>query len=331
MQLGSLQLGSMQPGHAGALSAAHVEDISLAVQFLRTKAAAWSLDPERMCLYGRSAGSTLAAWVALADDLASISDGVGHGGLPTRVRAVVDTAGFTDFTYTNAYTSPNKPYFGYFESCPASHPSPTTSLLEEASPVWQAVQAPQVVANQKLAVRAWYRGPIGGDLHDPHHGVVLHDALTGPVGNPNVFLDWNFGPRVPTGLDPAISLADWMELQFLHLPFGQGRAGTLATPPALALMARGSSETLLVGNAPPNRGVTLFAGAAPATAPAPSGSWLVGESPLSVGATDAAGELLFDLNVEGALASGPLFLQARVEDPAADGGFAWSFPILVGS
>ena len=47
-----------------------MEDARRALQFVRSKAAAWHLDPTRVCTAGNSAGGTMALWLALHDDLA---------------------------------------------------------------------------------------------------------------------------------------------------------------------------------------------------------------------------------------------------------------------
>jgi len=50
---------------------APVHDAARAVQFLRTKAAEWHLDPARFGAYGISAGATTSLWLAYHDDLAT--------------------------------------------------------------------------------------------------------------------------------------------------------------------------------------------------------------------------------------------------------------------
>lgn len=49
---------------------APMQDGARAVQFVRTQAAAWGLDPARIAVSGTSAGATLALWIALHEDLA---------------------------------------------------------------------------------------------------------------------------------------------------------------------------------------------------------------------------------------------------------------------
>jgi acetyl esterase/lipase len=47
-----------------------IGDATRALQFVRTKATAWNIDPTRVCVAGRSAGGCMALWLAFHDDLA---------------------------------------------------------------------------------------------------------------------------------------------------------------------------------------------------------------------------------------------------------------------
>ena len=49
---------------------APMTDVVRAVQFIRSKAREWNLDPDQIAAPGGSAGAHLAAWVGLHDDLA---------------------------------------------------------------------------------------------------------------------------------------------------------------------------------------------------------------------------------------------------------------------
>lgn len=53
---------------------AQMHDGARAVQFVRSMAKAWNIDPDRVAVSGTSAGATLALWIALHDDLA-VPDG----------------------------------------------------------------------------------------------------------------------------------------------------------------------------------------------------------------------------------------------------------------
>lgn len=56
-----------------AIIPAPLHDAARAVQFLRSKAAEWRLDPARIAAYGISAGGCSALWLACHDDLADAS------------------------------------------------------------------------------------------------------------------------------------------------------------------------------------------------------------------------------------------------------------------
>ncbi len=64
---------------------APMHDGARAVQFVRSMATAWNLDPARIALSGSSAGATLALWITLHDDLAVPTSNDPVARLSTRV------------------------------------------------------------------------------------------------------------------------------------------------------------------------------------------------------------------------------------------------------
>jgi arylformamidase len=68
---------------------APVHDAAGAVQFLRSKAGEWKLDPQRFGAYGISAGGTTSLWLAYHDDLADPRSTDPIAKLSTRLRVVV--------------------------------------------------------------------------------------------------------------------------------------------------------------------------------------------------------------------------------------------------
>ncbi|MEZ5980456.1 MAG: alpha/beta hydrolase [Planctomycetota bacterium] len=304
-----------------------VADLSLALQFLRMNAANYNIDPDKIVLYGKSAGGALASWVGLADDRQALAPGVGHGtAYSTRVRAVLNGGGPTDWTYANplpGYGKVFNDYFGVFPGCPLSSP-PTQADLKYASPVFQAIQSPQVEANQYVAFRNKFFGPVAGNLHDPYYGIVLDRVLTGiNVSNVNEFLDWDLGPISPLGMDPAISNTDWFELAFAAEPYGSGTAGTYKRGPAMALVDFGPDDSILVGNCKPNTSVTLWGSLSPLAAVAPSGAWIAAPIPLATEISDGNGDAVFDLDFRPYKGTGiQVYFQASTADPLAPNGFA---------
>lgn len=72
---------------------APMHDGARAVQFVRTMAAAWNIDPARIAVSGSSAGATLALWIALHDDLADAGSGDPVARQSTRVRCATPHSG----------------------------------------------------------------------------------------------------------------------------------------------------------------------------------------------------------------------------------------------
>jgi acetyl esterase len=64
---------------------AQMHDGARAVQFVRSMAKTWNIDPARIAVSGSSAGATLALWIALHDDLAKLGSDDAVARLSTRV------------------------------------------------------------------------------------------------------------------------------------------------------------------------------------------------------------------------------------------------------
>jgi acetyl esterase/lipase len=81
---------------------ANVEDVKTAVRWLKANAAANAIDPDRICLWGTSAGGHLAAVAALAP--AGTFEGAGNLNQSSTVRCVLDAYGPTQFDRMDAQT-----------------------------------------------------------------------------------------------------------------------------------------------------------------------------------------------------------------------------------
>ena len=73
------------------------EDIARVVQFIRSKAKEWNLDPTRIASCGSSAGGHLSSWIGYHDDLADPESDDPIKRRSTRITAVVNISGPVDF------------------------------------------------------------------------------------------------------------------------------------------------------------------------------------------------------------------------------------------
>ena len=89
-----------------AVFPAQIEDCKAAVRWLRANAAEYSLDPAHFAAWGSSAGGHLAAMLGTTGDVKEFEVGE-NPGVPSRVQAVVDYFGPTDFLQMDAHRTPN--------------------------------------------------------------------------------------------------------------------------------------------------------------------------------------------------------------------------------
>lgn len=89
-----------------ALFPAQIQDCKAAVRWLRAHAAEYRLDPRHFAALGSSAGGHLAAMVGTTGDTTEFDTGPNLD-QPSRVQAVVDYFGPTDFLQMDAHRLPN--------------------------------------------------------------------------------------------------------------------------------------------------------------------------------------------------------------------------------
>jgi acetyl esterase/lipase len=89
-----------------ALFPAQIEDCKAAVRWLRAHAGTYGLDPNHFAAWGSSAGGHLAALLGTTGDTKEF-DGGDHLDQPSRVQAVVDYFGPTDFLQMDAHRPPD--------------------------------------------------------------------------------------------------------------------------------------------------------------------------------------------------------------------------------
>lgn len=81
---------------------AQIEDCKLAVRWLRANAAKYHVDPEKIGVWGSSAGGHLAVCLGTMGDQSQFEGKGGYGGVSSKVQAVVDFCGPVDFTQGSA-------------------------------------------------------------------------------------------------------------------------------------------------------------------------------------------------------------------------------------
>lgn len=86
-----------------ALFPAQIQDVKAAVRWLRANAQQYRLGPERFAAWGQSAGGNLAALLGTSGDVVAFEDAaLGNAAVSSRVQAVVDQFGPTDFLQMDA-------------------------------------------------------------------------------------------------------------------------------------------------------------------------------------------------------------------------------------
>jgi acetyl esterase/lipase len=127
-----------------------VHDIRAAVQFTRSRAQDFRVDPDRIALWGNSAGAHLAALVALAGDSELFKGGYPqdpYAAVSTKVKALIGTYGIYDLLPQWRQSQIGNPGDNLVESMLGAPPTRDRRIYFDASPISHAI-----VANNKTAV-----------------------------------------------------------------------------------------------------------------------------------------------------------------------------------
>lgn len=161
-----------------------MHDSARAIQFLRSKAADWNIDPARIAVGGGSAGSGISQWLAFHDDLADpkSSDPVEH--FSTRVRCALalsmqstyDPRVIKDIIPGDAFDdSALKPFYGLpndWNWKTAEIDDELDALIKDASPITHltADDSPVFIFHAE-------RTRTDGNIHHPNFGTHLETAM----------------------------------------------------------------------------------------------------------------------------------------------------------
>jgi acetyl esterase/lipase len=98
-----------------ALYPAGVHDLKGAIRWMRSNAATYGIDRNKIAVYGCSAGGELAAFLGATGDMKRFEGEAGYADMSSRVQAVIDVDGVLDFTdpaESAKDEDPNKPSAG---------------------------------------------------------------------------------------------------------------------------------------------------------------------------------------------------------------------------
>jgi acetyl esterase len=190
-----------------------VLDGSRAVQFVRTKAKEWNIDPAQIALSGSSAGGLMALWIALHDDLADPASDDPVAQESTRVTCVVPyiTACSIEPDYVRQHFGVTDfgailPLFGVRTAEELSRPG-KAALIHDASPLTH-------LSPDDPPILSIYRSPLsptplppdakfGQWIHHPKFGELLKQACDS-LGVACTF--YHGGDPAPEGAETAFVL-----------------------------------------------------------------------------------------------------------------------------
>jgi acetyl esterase/lipase len=173
---------------------AQVQDVQRAIQFIRSQARDWQIDPQRMAAIGGSAGAHLAAWIALHDDLADPRSSHPLGRQSTRLSCFVDLWGPMDLTRVKPLELSQtgergadfaQAFANLFATTPELYNQTPhqQALLKDASPVFYVTpdDPPAMIVHPGPAeLSGPNHPPIPETINDPHSawfGVLLADKM----------------------------------------------------------------------------------------------------------------------------------------------------------
>jgi acetyl esterase/lipase len=195
---------------------AQINDVKCAVRSIRANATSWGIDPNRIGVWGSSAGGHLSALLGLTDPSAGFDTSGGYNGTSSAVQAVVDMFGPTDllnYDLSQRTQGVGQAVFGY-------RAGDALDKLVKASPVTYVKKtAPPflIIQGDKDAVVP------------PQQSQELHDKLVQAGADSRLVMVKNAGHAfVPvTGkledLDPSIAAIKAMVPEFFRDKLGAGQ------------------------------------------------------------------------------------------------------------
>jgi acetyl esterase/lipase len=164
-------------------------DCARVVQFVRSKAKEWNIDPNRIALTGSSAGAVISMWIAYHDDMAKPQSADPVERFSTRVTCILPQSGPTTLdpklilqrvggnrTVTDALL----PFFAVRNLAELDAPE-KQQLVADASPITHVTKnAPPTFMQYVFALGGTplpEDTPINMSIHHPEFGVMLKEKL----------------------------------------------------------------------------------------------------------------------------------------------------------
>ena len=170
-----------------AIFPAQIEDVKTAIRWLRSVAHVHGIDPDRIGLLGSSAGGHLAALAALAPDGLFVPPDAPYRGWSSRVQAVADGYGPTDFLQIDAHRPPDDTVSDDPETLLLPHGVVRSAAPDSFESLLMGAPIDGCVERIREANPITYAAPgappflILHGLSDttvpPHQSVLLYDAL----------------------------------------------------------------------------------------------------------------------------------------------------------
>jgi acetyl esterase/lipase len=190
-------------------------DGARAVQFLRSKAREWNIDPQRIACFGESAGAGISLWIGFHDDLADPDNPDPVLRESSRIAVVGNLEGQTTYDPVKikeliggrAWEHPSLyKNFGVHSAEEALRPSPAmqrlyddasaiSMLTEDDPPVFMVYEEPEGPLRPDA-------GP-GAGIHHPNFGRLLK-ARMDELGIDNVFISLDGGNDMPIDYFPEM-------------------------------------------------------------------------------------------------------------------------------
>ncbi len=163
---------------------APMEDGTRAIQFVRSMATEWGIDPTKIATSGSSAGGHIALWNALRGDLANQTSSDPIERISSNVSAFIGFGTqvskdqrFYEAIYDGPHIQPNLPLFYGVSTMEEVYQPEILALAEQASAInYMSSKAPPAFMEYVFNLESTYipsDAPVDEVIHHPMHGYIL--------------------------------------------------------------------------------------------------------------------------------------------------------------